>query len=74
MTLYANSSIGNNSYDGLTPIITGSHGPKENIHVAISVAFSGDRIEAAAGVYPESLWQLTTKSLTLTPVGTVTIP
>lgn len=74
VTLYANSSIGNNSYDGLTPIITGSHGPKENIHVAISVAFSGDRIEAAAGVYPESLWQLTTKSLTLTPVGTVTIP
>jgi hypothetical protein len=74
LTLYANSAIGNNSYDGLSPTVTGSHGPKLNIQAAIFVAVSGDSVEIAGGSYAETTFDPQTKSLTLKPQGSVTIP
>jgi hypothetical protein len=74
VTLYANSSTGDNGYDGLTPIVTGNHGPKHNIQAAISASFSGDSVEIASGQYSETTFDPQAKTVTLKPVGTVTIP
>ncbi len=75
ITLYANSVIGNDNLDGLTPVVMASHGPKRSIQSAIAVAISGDSVQVAgdqAG-YAESTFDPGTKTITLRPTGTVTI-
>jgi Bacterial TSP3 repeat len=74
VTLYANSSTGSNGYDGLTLTVMGSHGPKLNIQAAIAAAFSGDSVEIASGEYVETTFDPQTKTVTLKPQGSVTIP
>ncbi len=75
ITLYADSVIGNNAYDGAAPTVTGGHGPKKNISAAISVAISGDSVQIAGDQtgYAESTFDPGGKTLTLRPTGTVTI-
>ena len=50
-TYYADSSLGNNGYDGLLNVVAEGHGPKLYVTSAISAASSGDAIQVAAGVY-----------------------
>jgi hypothetical protein len=75
ITLYANSVIGSNFYDGAAPTVSGGHGPKRTISAAISVAISNDTIQIAgdqAG-YEETTFDPGSKTITLRPTGTVTI-
>lgn len=74
VTLYADSAVGSNSYDGLRPSVMGGHGPKKNIQSAIAAAISGDSINIASGQYTETTLDPQAKTVTLNPVGTVTIP
>src|ERR1019366_10717349 len=72
-TYYANGVLGNNSYDGLSSVVSGGDGPKFNIISAIVASSSGDAISAATGSYDEYLWDPGAKSLTLNPQGNVTV-
>ena len=54
ITLYADSVVGNNNYDGYKPAVMGGHGPKLNIQPAITTAISGDSVQIAAGAYAET--------------------
>lgn len=74
ITLYANSLIGSNGFDGIKPTVVGGHGPKLNIQAAISAAISGDSVEIASGQYVETTFDPQSKTVTLKPVGTITIP
>lgn len=75
--LYADSVIGSDGYDGITPGLTswvmGIHGPKLTIQGAVSVGVSGDNVFIAAGSYQQTLLDAGAKSITLSPQGTVTI-
>ena len=73
-TLYADSVVGSNSYDGYRPAVMGGHGPKLNIQAAIATAISGDSVQIASGQYSETTFDPQTKTITLMPIGTVTIP
>jgi hypothetical protein len=75
ITLYANSVTGNDSLDGITPIVMATHGPKRSIQSAISAAISGDSVQIAGdqAAYNESTWDPGTKTLILRPTGAVTI-
>jgi hypothetical protein len=76
-TLYANSVIGSDTLDGITPTMTswvmGTHGPKLTIQGAVSVGVSGDNVSIAAGNYQQTLLDAGSKSITLLPQGNVTI-
>lgn len=50
---FVNSSVGSNSYDGLSPAWDGVHGPKTTIQAAINAANSGkdEQVVIAPGVY-----------------------
>ena len=72
-TYYADGTLGNNGYDGLSNVVVNGHGPKLYVASAISVTSSGDVIDAASGVYQELLWDIGGKNLTLNPQGTVTV-
>src|SRR6266404_2019824 len=72
-TYYADGTIGNNSYDGLSSVVSGGDGPKFNIISAIVASSSGDLIDAASGSYDEYLWDSGVNSVTLNPQGAVTI-
>jgi hypothetical protein len=74
ITLYANSLVGNNSFDGYAPAVMNGHGPKLNIQAGIAASLSGDSVQIAAGQYSETIIDPQTKTITLKPVGTVTIP
>jgi hypothetical protein len=72
-TYYTDGTIGNNSYDGLSSVVSGGDGPKLNIISAIVASSSGDLIDAASGSYDEYLWDSGATSVTLNPQGAVTI-
>lgn len=74
ITLYADSVVGSNSYDGYRPAVMGGHGPKLNIQPLIAAAISGDSVQIAAGAYAETTIDPQSNTVTLIPVGTVTIP
>lgn len=74
LTLYADSAVGSNTYDGYRPAVMGGHGPKLNIQSAIAAAISGDSVQIAAGTYSETMLDPQSKTITIEPVGTVTIP
>ncbi len=74
ITLYADSLVGSNGYDGYRPAVMGGHGPKLNIQPAIAAAIRGDSVQIAAGTYSETTINPQSKTVTLKPVGTVTIP
>ena len=70
---YVDEGVGNNSYDGLSDVVSGSDGPKLNVSAAISVASGGSTIQVDAGDYAESVWDSGTNSVTLNPQGTVNV-
>ena len=72
-TYYVDEGVGNNSYDGLSDVVSGSDGPKLNVSAAISIAPSGSTIQVDAGDYVESVWDSGTNSLTLNPQNNVNI-
>jgi uncharacterized repeat protein (TIGR03803 family) len=65
--------VGNNSYDGLSPVVAGGDGPMLNVYAAIATAPDGATIVVDAGDYAESVWDIGANTLTLVPQGTVTI-
>lgn len=73
VTLYADSEIGDNGYDGLAPSVCGEHGPKHTIQSAVQASFSGDDICIASGVYEDSSLSPEAKSITLKPANGVVV-
>jgi len=72
-TFYVDWALGNNSYDGLSSVVTNGDGPMRNISNAIAATSDGDTIVVASGYYAESTWDTGTKSLSLNPQGQVTV-
>ncbi len=74
VTYYVDGWLGNNGYDGLAATaLSSSQGPIRNISQAIIAASDGDTIVAAPGCYQETLWDVSSKSVTLTGPGTVIV-
>jgi hypothetical protein len=73
ITYYANGTTGNNSYDGLSSVVSGGDGPKFNIISAIVASSSGDTVSTATGSYDEYLWDPGTNGVTVNPQGAVTV-
>jgi len=77
VNLYVNSATGSDSNDGITstptPWVMGTHGPMLTIQGAISVSVSGDNLVIAAGTYPDALLDPGTRTVTLSPQGTVIV-
>jgi hypothetical protein len=78
-TFYVDSTIGSDTFDGLSPSYADGHGPKRNIYAAISAANDGKTIQVAPGFYEEGNWNegrnwdLGAKNLMLCPSGSVVI-
>jgi T5SS/PEP-CTERM-associated repeat protein len=72
-SFYADSVLGNDGFDGLSPQYGAGHGPKRTVSAAIATVDNNGTISVAQGLYGEALWDLGTKTLTLRPAGTVTI-
>jgi hypothetical protein len=73
VTLYVDSLVGNDTYDGLSPTVNGGHGPRKSIQSMISGAVDGDTISIASGNYIETRFSPGAKKVTLKPVGSVRI-
>ena len=74
VTIYADNTAGNDNYDGLDATWNGEHGAKQTIAAAIQAALTGDNISAAPGISQEPpTWNPENKSITITPIGNVTI-
>lgn len=72
--LYANSGLGSDSYDGLTPAVgSPPHGPKLTIQGGISAGVSGDNVFLDGQTFHDTLLDAGAKSITLSPQGAVTI-
>jgi hypothetical protein len=74
-SLYANADIGDDAFDGLSPVSSNGHGPKRTIQSAIDESVSGDDIHVAGdgSSYNESVWDLGGKNLILFPDGNVVV-
>ena len=48
---YVDNTIGNDAYDGLSPVVADGHGPFRKIQTAVALADDGDTVKVAAGVY-----------------------
>jgi hypothetical protein len=70
---YVDEGVGNNSYDGLSDVVSGGDGPKFNVSAAISVATGGSIIQVDSGDYAESVWDSGANNLTLDPQNDVNI-
>jgi len=70
---YANSSIGDNLWAGLTNVVVNLDGPKFTIGDALLGPFSGDEIVVAAGTYQEIRWDFGASELTVDPQGEVIV-
>jgi len=74
ITIYANSQWGHDANDGLSAVLSGSHGPKRTISAINTSAYSGDTIRLAGGVvFDEPRLCLGNKSVVVCPVGSVVI-
>lgn len=74
VTLYTDSVIGDNRYDGLSSQAqSATRGPKRDIQAAIRAAVSEDAIQIAEGIYSESILDPETNSLELIPMTNVQI-
>ena len=51
----------------------GIHGPMLTIQGAVSMGVSGDKVVLTAGIFHDTLLDPDTKSITLSPQGSVTI-
>jgi hypothetical protein len=63
LTIYVNSSIGSDSYDGSQPTVSGTKGPLQHIQTAVNKAFNyppapafSVTIQCADGTYNESVY------------------
>jgi hypothetical protein len=63
LTIYVNSSIGSDSYDGSQPTVSGTKGPLQHIQTAVNKAFTyppaagfSITIQCADGTYAESVY------------------
>ncbi len=52
-TVYVNKSVNNDNYDGSSPFINGTHGPKQKISSGISVTLPGGELYIVSGTYKE---------------------
>ncbi|HBA85189.1 MAG TPA: hypothetical protein DCZ95_13960 [Verrucomicrobia bacterium] len=73
ITLFTDSLVGLNIYDGYSPSMANGHGPKLNIQSGIMSSISGDVVQSAEGIYTESFFDPESKSLQLLPIGHVEI-
>jgi len=74
--LYVDNAVGNDTNDGLASVVNvGGSGPKATVSGAVSTAVSGDTVLVlpGTGLYDETTWDVTTKSITLKPVGAISI-
>lgn len=75
IVLYVDSTNGSDSYSGYAVAYDGTNGPKQSINAIFdtTLALDGDVIEAAEGTYQANTIDVQTRSLTLRPMGVVTI-
>jgi hypothetical protein len=77
VNLYVNSATGSDANDGIAPTITpwamGTHGPMLTIQGAISTSISGDTVVIASGIYHDTSLNPGSRSITLSPQGSVTL-
>ena len=74
ITLYADSDAGSDGYDGYTPGITGSHGPKRSLGAAAEASYPHDVIQLSGSArFSESSLVLGAHDITVRPVGSIWI-
>jgi hypothetical protein len=72
--LYANSDIGNDTYDGQSGVVGAGHGPKRSIRATYMVSYSGDTLQLQGGAtFIEPMLSLGGKSVVLCPQGEVAL-
>jgi len=69
--IYVNDTTGDDSWDGTSPTVSGTIGPKKTIQAGVNVVDVGGTVNVAAGTYNENV--KITKRLTLTGAGPTTI-
>jgi hypothetical protein len=73
IVLYVNSATGSDElYDGLSPTVSGEHGPLGSIGAGVGAAIDEDSVDIAAGTYLETGLS-GNKRLVLVPRGTVRV-
>lgn len=75
ITLYVDPVAGNDANYGTMPDGAGLFGPKRTIAAALEAAVTGDRVQAAQGVYTGGLpvWRTRGKTIRLVPRGAVIV-
>lgn len=75
IVIYINAQTGADTYDGLSSVWDGVHGPKRIIGWGIDSALNGDSVWAAAGSYTNEpgAYDMGSRNITLIPDGTVVI-
>lgn len=72
--LYADSDAGSDQFDGLSPVVTGGHGPKRTLGAAAAASFPRDVIQVrGVGAFQEPSLSLGRCDVTVRPVGAVWI-
>lgn len=74
ITLYVDSEAGSDSFDGLTPAVSGVHGPKRSLHSALEVSYVRDVIQlAGVAAFHEPSLCIGTRDVSLRPLGAIVI-
>lgn len=74
ITLYVDSEAGSDSFDGLTPEVSGVHGPKRSLHSALEVSYVRDVIQlAGVAAFHEPSLCIGTRDVSLRPLGAIVI-
>ena len=73
VTVYADSTLGNDSYDGYAATVGGGHGPKQDIQAAISTAINNDTVRIAGGAYVGTSFNLQGHNINVQASGPVSI-
>jgi len=74
ITLYADSDAGSDGFDGISPQVSGGHGPKRSLQAAAGASYPGDVIQLC-GTAPFMAPSLCVGShdMTLRPMGLVCV-
>ncbi|MEI7879745.1 MAG: hypothetical protein WCI95_02610 [bacterium] len=72
--LYADSDAGSDGYDGLSPEVTGGHGPKRSLSAASAAGYSHDVIMIKGlSLFREPSLCIGARDVTLCPLGAISI-